>query len=183
MMKQICTAVIFLALAFAANAQEPRHGIRTGTVQQVDEHAKTITIKSEDGTEHTLQIEARTKFHGVHGNSRNTTDKLQGMKPGTQVAAHYTAAGTAENAVEIDNIGADGLKTIEATITHLDRGEKTLTVQNPDGSNQTFHMSDSTARYAAEQFDQGSANSLKVILYYSGHKEGHPVAHYFKKAM
>ena len=114
MMKRICTVAIFLALAFAANAQEPRHGIRTGTVQQVDEHAKTITIKSEDGTEHTLQIEARTKFHGVHGNSRNTTDKIQGLKPGTQVAAHYTAAGTAENAVEIDNIGPDGLKTMQA---------------------------------------------------------------------
>jgi Cu/Ag efflux protein CusF len=183
MMKQICTVIVLLALALAANAQAPRHGIRTGTVQQVDEHAKSVTIKSDDGTEHTLQIEARTKFHGVHGNSRNTTDKIQGLKPGAQLAAHYTAAGTAENAVEIDNIGADGLKTIEATITHLDRGEKTLTVQNPDGSNQTFHMSDSTARYAAEQFDQGSANSLKVILYYSGHKEGHPVAHYFKKAM
>jgi len=179
MMKRICTVAIFLALALAARAQEPRHGIRTGTVQQVDDHAKTITIKSEDGTEQTLQIEARTKFHGVHGTSRNTIDALRGLKPGTQVAAHYTA----EDAVEIDNIGPDGLKSMEATITHIDRGEKMLTVQTATGSNQTFHMSDSTARYAAEQFDQGTTNSLKVTLYYSGHKEGHSVAHYFKKAM
>ncbi len=182
MMKRICTVAIFLALVLAANGQEPRHGIRTGTVEQVDEHAKTITIKSEDGTDHTLQIEARTKFHGVHGNSRNTTDNIQGLKPGTQVAAHYTSTGTVENAVEIDNIGPDGLKTMQATITHIDRGEKSLTVQTADGSNQTFHMSDSTARYAAEQFDQGTG-PLNVFLYYSGHKEGHPVAHYFKKAM
>ena len=183
MKKRICTFATLLALAFVANGQASRHGIRTGTVQQVDEHAKTVTIKSEDGTEHTLQIEARTKLHGVHGNSRNTIDKIRGLKPGTEVAAHYTAAGTSENAIEIDNIGPDGLKSIEATITHIDRGEKTLTVQTADGSNETFHMSDSTARYAAEQFDQGSATPLKVTLYYSRQKEGHPVAHYFKKAM
>ena len=182
MMKRICTVAMLLGLALAANAQEPRHGIRTGTVERVDEHAKTITIKSEDGSEHTLQIEARTKFHGVHGNSRNSTDKIGGLKPGTEVAAHYTAAGTAENAVEIDNIGPDGLKTMQGTITHIDRGEKSLTVQTADGSNQTFYVSDSTARYAAEQFDQGTS-PLKVILYYSGHKESHPVAHFFKKAM
>jgi Cu/Ag efflux protein CusF len=179
MKKHFIAIAILLTLSFATGAQEPRHGIRTGTIQQVDEHAKTITIKSEDGTEHTLQIEARTKFHGVHGTSRNTIDALRGLKPGTQVAAHYTA----EDAVEIDNIGPDGLKSMEATITHIDRGEKSLTVQSADGSNQTFHMSDSTARYAAEQFDQNSASPLKVILYYSGHKDGHPVAHYFKKAM
>ena len=182
-MKRFCIIAILMTLCIATSAQEPHHGIQVGTVEKVDEHAKTITIKSGDGTELTLQIEARTKLHGVHGNSRNTIDKIRGLKPGTEVAAHYTAAGTAENAVEIDNIGPDGLKSIEATITHIDRGEKTLTVQTADGSNETFHMSDSTARYAAEQFDQGTANPLKVILYYSGHKEGHPVAHYFKKAM
>jgi type 1 fimbria pilin len=183
MMKHFVAIAILMAFCIAASAQEPRHGIRTGTVEQVDEHAKTITIKSDDGTEHTLQTEARTKFHGVHGKARNAIDTIRGLKPGTQVAAHYTEAGTAENAVEIDNIGPDGLKSIEATITHLDRGEKSLTVQTADGSSQTFHMSDSTARYAAEQFDQSAANPLKVTLYYSGHKEGHPVAHYFKKAM
>lgn len=182
-MKRFCIIAILMTLCIATSAQEPHHGIRVGTVEKVDEHAKTITIKSDDGTEHTLQIEARTKLHGVHGNSRNTIDKIRGLKPGTEVAAHYTAAGTAENAVEIDNIGPDGLQSIEATITHIDRGEKTLTVQTADGSNETFHMSDSTARYAAEQFDQGTTNSLKVILYYSGHKEGLSVAHYFKKAM
>ena len=183
MMKHFVAIAVLMAFCTAANAQEPRHGIRTGTVQQVDEHAKTITIKSDDGTEHTLQTEARTKFHGVHGKARNTMDTIRGLKPGTQVAVHYSAAGAAENALEIDNIGADGLKSIEATITHIDRGEKTLTVQTADGSNQTFHMSDSTARYAAEQFDQSASNPLKVTLYYSGHTEGHSVAHYFKKAM
>jgi hypothetical protein len=182
MKKHFIAIAMLMALSLTTSAQEPRHGIRTGTVQQVDDHAKTITIKSEDGTEHTLQIEARTKFHGVHGTSRNTADTIRGLKPGTQVAVHYTAAGTIENAIEIDNIGPDGLKSMEATITHIDRGEKSLTVQTADGSNQTFHISDSTARYAAEQCDQGTASSLKVTLYYSGHKEGHAVAHYFKKA-
>ena len=178
MMKYFVTIAILTTFCITANAQEPRHGILVGTVLKVDTRAKTVAIKADDGTEHTLQTEARTKLHGVHGNSRNTIDKIQGLKPGTQVAIHYTA----EEAIEIDNIGPDGLKSIESTITHIDRGQKTLTVQTADGSNQTFHMSDSTARYAAEQFDQSAANPLKVTLYYSGHKEGYSVAHYFKKA-
>jgi Cu/Ag efflux protein CusF len=183
MMKHFCTIAILMTLGIATGAQEPHHGILVGVVEKVDEHAKTITIKSDDGTEHTLQTEARTRLHGVHGTSRNTIDKIRGLKTGTQVAVHYTASGTVENAIEIDNIGPDGLQSIEATITHIDRGEKTLTVQTANGNNQTFHMSDSTARYAAEQFDQSASSPLKVDLYYSGHTEGHPVAHYFRKAM
>ena len=88
MMKHFVTIAILMAFCIAASAQEPRHGIRTGTVEQVDEHAKTITIKSDDGTEHTLQTEARTKFHGVHGKARNAIDTIRGLKPGTQAAAH-----------------------------------------------------------------------------------------------
>ena len=61
-------------------------------------------------------------------------DTFHGLKEGTEVVAHYTAKGTEKTAVEIDDVGKDGIKSMDGTITHLDRGGKTIAVKTADGT-------------------------------------------------
>jgi hypothetical protein len=101
------------------------------------------------------------------------------LKEGSEVAVHYTAKGTEETAGEIDNIGKDGLKVAEATVTRIDRGAKTLAVKTADGTEETYRLTDSAAKDAGRDIAEGAEKSAKVTVYYT-EEAGHKVAHFFK---
>src|SRR5579872_722603 len=102
-----------------------RHGFLVGQVIKLDATAHTAVVKLADGSEHTLHFLKRTTVHGGQVTAIGAKDAFSGLKEGTQVAVHYAAKGTEETAEEVDNIGKDGLKATEATVTHIDRGAKT----------------------------------------------------------
>ena len=103
--------VLMLApLSFAAEALNAVHG----TISRVDAAAKTIVVKTADGTEHTLRFIGKT---AVHGSEAAAKDTFHGLKEGTEVVAHYTAKGTEKTAVEVDRVGKDGMKAVEGTIS------------------------------------------------------------------
>ena len=80
----------------------------------------------------------------------------------------------------MDNIGKDGLKATEATVTRIDRGGRTLVVKTADGTQETYRLTDSAAKDAGKDIAKGSAKSTKVTVYYTD-EAGHKVAHFFKK--
>jgi hypothetical protein len=63
-----------------------------------------------------------------HSLTKNAHNELKG-----RAAIHYTVKKTEETAEEVDNLGKDGLKATEATVTHIDRGAKTMAVKTADG--------------------------------------------------
>ena len=166
----------------AAPAIEEHRGILVGTVMKLDAGAKTVIVKIGDGSEHTFHFVKRTAVHGAQDTADAAKDSFHGLKEGSQVAVHYTTKGTEETAEEFDNIGRDGLKSTEGTVTHIDRGAKTLTVKAADGTDQVYRLTDSAAKDAGEDVEAGTEKTAKVTVYYT-EEGGHKIAHFFRKAL
>lgn len=182
MVKTLALIATFLGGCWSAQAIEEHHGFLVGQVMKVDSAAKTVALKTADGTEHTVHFVGRTAVHGAQLTAAGGKDAFHGVKEGSQIAVHYTAKGTVETAEEVDNIGKDGLKATEVTATHVDRGAKTLTVKTADGAEETYRLTDRAAKDAGTDIGEGAQKSTKVTVYYT-EEAGHKVAHFFKKTI
>lgn len=147
-----------------------------GTITRVDSATKTVVVKAADGTEHTMHVVAKTT---VHGTEAGTKDSLHGLKEGTDVVVHYTVKGTEKTAVEVDDVGKDGMKATEGTISEFDRGAKKIAVKTADGTVQTFRIADHAAADAGKDIGKGAEKSAKVTVYYT-EKGGKKIAHFFQ---
>ncbi len=155
-----------------------------GTITKLDSSTKTMVVKTKDGTEHTVKFVDKTTVHGVEAGSHDTAagakDTFHGLKEGTDVVAHYTAKGTEKTAVEVDDVGKDGLKSVDGTVTHIDRAAKTVAVKTADGTEETFKLSGHAADDAGKDIGKGTEKSAKVTVYYT-ESAGKKTAHFFEK--
>ena len=135
-----------------------------GTISKIDSGAKTIVVKTAEGTEHTFRFIAKTTVHGTEAGAKDT---FRGLKEGTEVVAHYTAKGAEKTAVEVDQVGKDGLKAVDGTVSDIDRGGKKLVVKSADGTEQAFKL----AEHAAAETGKGAEKSAKVTVYYTENGE------------
>ncbi len=169
----VAVLLLFCSSCFAITAVE-------GKVEKIDRMAKTIVVRAADGTEHTFHFVGRTVFHGAEKTSEATQESFHGLKEGSDVVVHYSSKGTEETAEEIDHVGEGGLKTAEGTVTHLDRGAKTVTVKTADGTEQAFHLTDHAATDAGKDISVGAQKSGKVTVYYT-EQAGRKIAHFFTR--
>src|SRR5580700_8509014 len=104
--------LLYCSSVFAAN-------VVVGQIEKIDSTAKTILVKTQDGTEHTFHLVQRTAIQGAEATSSTAKDSFQGLKEGAQVAVHYTAKGKDETAEEIDHLSGDGMKSAQGELVHL----------------------------------------------------------------
>jgi hypothetical protein len=175
-------AFVLALWTFAAFAAQDVASAVEGTVKKVGATAKTVVVKTADGTEHTFHIANRTAVHGAQATAKGGRQAFHGLKEGSQVVVHYTARGTEETAVEIDHIGKGGLKATEGTVKRIDRGAKTITLKTAQGTEETFRLTAQAARDAGKDIGEGAEKSEKVTVYYT-EEAGHKVAHFFKKVV
>lgn len=151
-----------------------------GTVTKVDAGAKTIAVKTADGTEHTLHFVDKTTVHGADATAAGAKDTFHGIAEGSEVVAHYTAKGTEETAVEVDKVGKGGLHAVEGTVTHVSEDGKTVVVKAADGTEHTFQVAGRDTVVSAKDIGKGTEKGAKVTVYYT---EGasKKVAHFFEK--
>jgi arginine repressor len=161
------------ALSFAIEPITAVHG----TVTKVDSAAKTIVVKTKDGTEHTLHFIGKTAVHGTEVGAKDT---FKGVKEGSEVVAHYTAKGAEKTAMEVDRIGKDGLHATEGTVSSIDRGAKKIAIKTADGTVQTFDMAEHATKDAGEDVGKGAKKSAKITVYYT-EKAGKKIAHFFEE--
>ncbi len=184
-MKNIIRASVVLLLlsAFGWAADDVVSAVH-GTVTKVDASTKTVVVKSKDGTEHTFKFVDKTTVHGVKSAGDATAmgakDSFHGVKEGSDVVVHYTVKGTEKTAVEVDDVGKDGIKAVDGTITHIDRGAKTVAVKTADGTEETFKLSGHAADDAGKDIAKGSEKTTKVTVYYT-EEAGKKTAHFFEK--
>lgn len=170
--------LLFGLMAFAA--QDVGSAVE-GTVKKVDAGTKTVVVHTADGAEHTFHFVGRTAVHGTEATAKGAKDAFHGLKEGSEVAVHYTAKGGRETAEEVDHIGKDGLKITEGTVSHIDRGAKTIAVKTADGTEETYRLADRAAKDTGKDIGEGAEKSGKVTVYYT-EEAGHKVAHFLKKA-
>ena len=184
-MKRILWAALLLLLSSALGwAADDVVSAVHGTVTKMDAGTKTAVVKTKDGTEYTIKFADKTTVHGVRASAdataTGTKDTFHGLKEGSDVVAHYTVKGADKTAVEIDNVGKHGIKAVEGTVTHIDRGTKTVAVKTADGTEQTFKLSGHAAADAGKDIGKGTEKSAKVTVYYT-EEAGKKTAHFFEK--
>jgi hypothetical protein len=178
--KVILVAALALCPVLGFAAQDVATAV-DGTVKKIDAGTKTVVVDASDGTEHTFHYTGDLVVHGAKDTAKGTDDAFHGVKEGSKVAVHYTVDGSKETAHEVDNIGDDGLKTTEGTITHIDRGAKTVAVKTADGTEQTFRLSGHAAADTGKDIGAGADKTAKVTVYYT-EDAGKKTAHFIKKA-
>ena len=167
-----------VATSLSLAAQDVVHAV-DGTVKKVDAGTKTVVVETKDGTVHTFHYASDVTVDGAKDTAKGTVDAAHGVQEGSKVAVHYTVVGGKETAHEIDNIGDDGLKATEGTVSHIDRGAKTIAVKTADGSVDTFHLTERAAKDTGKGVAEGADKSTKVTVYYT-EKAGVKTAHFVK---
>ena len=175
-MKRIPQVLMLLTLPVPlCFAVEPVRAVH-GTVTRVDSIAKTVAIKTKEGTEETVRFVNKTVVHGAEVGAK---DIFKGVKEGSEVVAHYTTKGAEKTAVEVDAVGKEGLKAAEGTVSEIDRGTKTIGVKAADGTVQTFKMADHATVDAGKDVGKATEKSAKVTVYYT-EEAGKKIAHFFE---
>jgi hypothetical protein len=151
-----------------------------GTVTKVDAGAKTIAVKTVDGTEHTFHFVDKTTVHGAHATAAGAKDAFHGITEGSEVVAHYTAKGAEETAVEVDKVGKGGMHAVEGTVTHVSEDGKTVVVKAADGTEDSFRVAGRDTVVSAKDIGKGTEKGGKVTVYYT-EGAGKKVAHFFEK--
>jgi hypothetical protein len=174
------TVAILSLFSFAgiARATEKTASVE-GVVTKIDRDAKTLEVKAVDGTEHTMHLVRRTVVHGGKESYKRGEDAARDLQEGNQVVVHYTKQGIDETAEEIDQIGKDGLKTSEGTLTEFDRSARTMTIKVADGTEETYRLTEHAAEDAGIETEDAAKKSAHAIVYYS-EEAGRKVAHFFK---
>lgn len=175
-------AITIFGLSLTASAFAVEHVVTAthGTITKINRTAKTVAIKTADGTEHVFYWAKNTAVHGVNAADMAATDSWHGLKEGSEVVAHSTTRGTKDTAVEVDKVGESGLKKTEGTIKEFDRGGKKMVVETADGTEHTFKLTKHAATDAGKDVATGTEKGTKVAIY-STEDAGKSVAHFFEK--
>jgi len=149
-MKKLLSVMVLAAFfAVMVVAADEVVSVLHGVVTKVDAAAKTIVVKTKDGTEHTIHFADKTVVKGGEAVGTGAKDTFEGVKEGSEVVAHYTVTGTDKTAVEVDKVGKGGYKVVEGTVTKVGEGGKTITVKAADGTEQTFEVAGHGTKVAA----------------------------------
>ena len=165
-----------LAACAAFAADDVVSGV-DATVKTIDKGAKTVVVKTADGTDATFHFIGRTVAHGGEAAAHGGRDAFDGMKEGDEVIVHYTVKGATKTALEVDHVGKDGLQASEVAVKSVDRGAKTVTVKTADGAEETYHLTDR----AVKESGKGLGKAGKVTVYYT-EDSGKKVVHFFKQS-
>jgi len=176
---RICLALGLVCglAAGAAFAADDVVGAVDATVKTIDKGAKTVVVKTADGTEETLHFTGKTIAHGAEATGKGAKDAFAGMKEGDEVVVHYTVKGADKTAMEVDHIGKDGLKAGVVVVKSVDHGAKTVTVKTAEGGEETLKFTDRAAKESGKGLDKAG----KVTVYYTD-DAGKKVVHFFKQS-
>jgi hypothetical protein len=151
-----------------------------GTITKIDATAKTIAVKTADGSEHVFYWAKDTSVHGAKAADLAAKDSWHGWKEGSEVVAHSTKRGSKDTAVEVDKVGDAGLKRTEGTVKEIDRSGKKLVVESADGTEHAFRLTGHAAADAGKDVAAGAEKGTKVAIY-STEDASESVAHFFEK--
>lgn len=162
--------VALVAMFFAvASVRAQASGVVTGTVEKVDSGAKTIAVKTADGTVETVKFTDKTTVHGLKDAAKGAD--LAG-KEGGHVIVHTVGEGSEKTAHSVEWVGDKTVHTTEGTVEEVGTGSKTVAVKTADGTKETFVVAGRGSAAAAKKGEH-------VTVYYT-EEAGKKIAHVFK---
>lgn len=187
--RRLALLVCLLGFLSVAYAQDVAHAV-SGVVTHVDKDAKTISVKTADGTEHAFKYSEKTGVHDYHAGAgdvkKGALDTYFAGKEGTSVVVHYSDKGGDKVATWVDDLGKDTVKTAQGTITKVDKKAHTVTIKTDDGAESTYSFGKEAASDSEHgvvkgwDYTEGKAKEGdKVTVQYTEHA-GKKVVHFFK---
>ena len=154
-----------------------------GSIETVDKTAKTIVIKTANGTVETVKWTGKTAVRGLRDGARAADFAGQ---EGSHVIVRYTVKGSEKTADAFEYLGRETPKVMEGTIKVAGRAARTVVVKSGDGAEETFDLSE----HAVVDSEKGivdatkftvkeSQGGAKVTVHYT-EKGGRKVAHFIK---
>ncbi|MBV9609218.1 MAG: hypothetical protein JO187_06650 [Acidobacteria bacterium] len=179
--RSVVLFAVFIAIgAFQAFALE--HAT-AGVLSRVDSAAKTIVVKTADGTEEVFKFTGKTAVHGAKDVETGAVDTYLAGKEGTHVVVRYTEKGTEKTAVGVEDVGKDTMKVAKGTVEGADKAGHTITVAGEDGSKDTYHVAKDAAIDSEHGVVKGTEfvgkNGEKVTVHYT-EEGGKKVVHFIK---
>jgi hypothetical protein len=173
-------ALFLFSLAFAAPAAHADAGnVVTGTLEKVDTGAKTVTVKTADGTEDVVKYTGKTTADGAKSVARPAD--LAG-KEGGHVIVHSTTEGTDKVAYSIHYVGDKTVSATEGTVEDVGKDGKTVTVKTADGTEKTFDVAGHATTDTGKDVGVYTADGVKKgahVTVYSTEEAGKSIAHVF----
>jgi hypothetical protein len=118
-LKGLLSALLVLTMTVAwqgAAAEDVVHAV-SGVVKSFDKDAKTVIVKTADGTEHTIKYTDQTTVKGAKetgkGVEKGSVDTYLGAKVGSTVTVKYTEKAGEKTAVGIKDAGKATAKAVE----------------------------------------------------------------------
>lgn len=176
------TLFVLLAACLAvtvARSQDATHVV-VGTVEKVDSGAKTIAVKTADGTVETAKFTEKTTVHGLKGAAKGAD--LAG-KEGGHVIVHTTGEGAEKTAHSVEWFGDKTVHATEGTVDDVGKGTKVVAVKSADGTKEAFEVSEhatvDTGKTVGRYSEIGAKKGEHVTVYYT-EEAGKKVVHVFK---
>jgi urease beta subunit len=186
------TARTFWSLAFAflfltaltnaiaqdvAKGGDVEHAV-AGIITKLDSAAKTITLKTVDGTEHVFKYTGKTTVHAAEEGGKEVktgaVDTYMAGKEGSHAVIRYTGEGADQTAVHVEDMGKRSLQVSHGTVTRVDKAARTVTIKAEDGTESTYHV----AKDATVDTEHGVTKNSELIA-----KKGeHATVHYTDEA-
>lgn len=170
--------LFLFSLAFAVPAARA-DDVVTGTLEKVDTGAKTVTVKTADGTENVVKYTGKTTADGAKSVAH--ASDLAG-KEGGHVIVHSTAEGTDKVAYSIHYVGNKTVHATEGTVEDIGKDGKTVTVKTADGTEKTFDVAGHATTNTGKDVGVYTADAVKKgahVTVYSTEEAGKSIAHVF----
>jgi hypothetical protein len=176
-----------LLLSLSALAQDVVHAV-SGAVTHLDKAARTIAIKTADGTEHVFLY---TEHTAVRDSSKAATYAKMGVvdtyfagKEGNKVVVRYIGKGADKTATLVEDFGKESLKAGKGTVTGVDKAAHTVAIRTEDGAVATYKMGNEAVVETGHGVVRGSRYLVKegdhVVVHYT-EDAGERVVHFFEK--
>src|SRR5437879_13580324 len=136
---QVALALAAIGSVAASQSDQASTNVITGTVEKVDSGAKTIAVKTADGTIETVKFTEKTTVHGLKNATKG--GDLAG-KEGSHVIVHTVGEGDDKTAHSVECVGDKTVHATQATVEDVGEGSKTVAVKTADGTEETFVVAD-----------------------------------------
>jgi len=178
---------VLLAISAAAFDTDVVHAV-AGAVTKLDAAAKTIAIKTADGTEEVFKFTAKTTVTAskavAGGVTKAGVETYMAGKEGTHVVVRYVTRGSDKTAVAVKDFGKDALKASKGTVSKVDKAGRTVAIKTEDGTEETYHISKDAAVDTEHGVVDGARFTAKEgdkLVFHYGEEAGDKVVHFVKK--
>jgi hypothetical protein len=177
---QVVVALAAICSVVASQSDQASTNVVTGTIEKVDSGARTIAVKTADGTVETVKFTETTAVHGLKDAAKGSD--LAGRE-GSHVIIHTVGEGSDKTAHSVEWVGDKTVHATEGTVEDVGKDSKTIAVKTAGGTKETFNVADHAVVHSGKDIAQYSVRGAKkgerVTVYYT-EEAGKKIAHAFK---